>query len=95
MRVNYRFCLALIGATIAAAPAVDAAERTPVKFVMDWAFEGAQSIWPVAAESGFADQAHLVREFVALAGEPSTAWARRLTLTDSRLTRPQDGSPDW
>jgi NitT/TauT family transport system substrate-binding protein len=52
MRVNYRFCLVVIGATIAAAPAVDAAERTPVKFVMDWAFEGAQSIWTVAAESG-------------------------------------------
>jgi NitT/TauT family transport system substrate-binding protein len=52
MRVNYRFCLVVIGATIAAAPIVDAAERTPVKFVMDWAFEGAQSIWTVAAESG-------------------------------------------
>jgi NitT/TauT family transport system substrate-binding protein len=52
MRVNYRFCVVVIGATIAAAPAVDAAERTPVKFVMDWAFEGAQSIWTVAAESG-------------------------------------------
>jgi AraC-like DNA-binding protein len=44
----------------------------------------------IAAESGFADQAHLVREFVALAGEPPTAWARRLALTDSRLARPQE-----
>ena len=43
----------------------------------------------IAAESGYADQAHLVREFVALAGESPTAWARRLALTDSRLTRPQ------
>ena len=57
---------------------------------------GTSSGWAgIAAESGFADQAHLVREFVALAGEPPTAWARRLALTDSRLTRPQDGSPDW
>ena len=43
----------------------------------------------IAAESGFADQAHLVREFAALAGESPTAWARRLALTDSRLTRPE------
>ncbi|MES2195484.1 MAG: helix-turn-helix domain-containing protein [Pseudomonadota bacterium] len=43
----------------------------------------------IAADSGFADQAHLVREFVSLAGEPPTAWARRLALTDSRLTRPE------
>ena len=43
----------------------------------------------IAAESGYSDQAHLVREFTALAGEPPTAWARRLALTDSRLTRPQ------
>jgi NitT/TauT family transport system substrate-binding protein len=26
--------------------------ETPVKFVMDWAFEGAQSIWTLAAETG-------------------------------------------
>ena len=32
----------------------------------------------IAAESGYADQAHLVREFAALAGEPPMAWARRL-----------------
>ncbi|MDO8398705.1 MAG: helix-turn-helix domain-containing protein [Bradyrhizobium sp.] len=43
----------------------------------------------IAADSGFSDQAHLVREFVSLAGEPPTTWARRLALTDSRLTRPQ------
>ncbi|MEA2949792.1 MAG: NitT/TauT family transport system substrate-binding protein [Alphaproteobacteria bacterium] len=52
MRLNHRFCLVVISATVAAATTVDAAERTPVKFVMDWAFEGAQSIWTVAAESG-------------------------------------------
>ena len=57
---------------------------------------GATPSWAgVAAESGFADQAHLVREFVSLAGEPPTAWARRLALTDSRLTRPDQLSPDW
>ena len=44
----------------------------------------------VAAESGYADQAHLAREFSTLAGESPTAWARRLALTDSRLVRPLD-----
>ncbi len=28
------------------------AEMTPIRFIMDWAFEGAQAIWPTAAESG-------------------------------------------
>lgn len=32
----------------------------------------------VAAAAGFADQSHLAREFVALAGEPPTAWAARV-----------------
>lgn len=49
----------------------------------------------IAAGSGYADQAHLVREFVALAGESPTAWARRLALTDSRLTRPNEPISDW
>ena len=44
----------------------------------------------IAAETGYADQAHLVREFSALAGETPTAWARRLALIDSRLTRPSE-----
>ena len=57
---------------------------------------GTSSGWAgIAADSGFSDQAHLVREFAALAGEPPTAWARRLALTDSRLTRPQHDFPDW
>lgn len=45
----------------------------------------------IAAESGYADQAHLAREFAALAGEPPTAWARRMALADSRLTPFADG----
>ena len=44
----------------------------------------------IAAESGYADQAHLAREFSVLAGEPPTAWARRQALIDARLTRPLD-----
>ena len=52
---------------------------------------GARSGWAgIAAESGYADQAHLAREFSTLAGETPTAWARRLALTDSRLVRPLD-----
>ena len=34
--------------------------------------------WPhVAASAGFADQAHMIREFVDLLGESPTAWRRR------------------
>jgi len=56
---------------------------------------GTASGWAgIAAESGYADQAHLVREFSTLAGETPTAWARRLALTDSRLLRPPD-EPAW
>lgn len=47
----------------------------------------------IAAESGYADQAHLAREFMAMAGESPTAWARRLALTDDRLMRPEHA--DW
>ena len=42
----------------------------------------------IAAESGYADQAHLAREFSDFAGEPPTAWAGRQALIDARLTRP-------
>src|SRR5229473_6399291 len=58
MRLVHWLCLVTVGA-IVAGPAADAAERTPIKFVMDWAFEGAQSIWTVAAESGCFQQAGL------------------------------------
>jgi AraC-like DNA-binding protein len=44
----------------------------------------------ISAEAGYADQAHLAREFSELAGEPPTAWARRLALLDHRLLRPLD-----
>lgn len=57
---------------------------------------GSSSGWAsIAAESGFSDQAHLVREFVALAGEPPTAWAKRLALTDSRLTHSDCSRSAW
>lgn len=42
----------------------------------------------IAKESGYADQAHLARDFAELAGEPPTAWARRLSLLDARLLAP-------
>jgi AraC-like DNA-binding protein len=56
---------------------------------------GAAQGWAgIAAESGYADQAHLVREFAALAGESPTAWARRVALSDSRLAR-SDALAGW
>lgn len=55
---------------------------------------GTSSGWAgIAVDSGFSDQAHLIREFTALAGESPTAWARRLALTDGRLTRLQQA--EW
>lgn len=49
----------------------------------------------IALDSGYADQAHLVREFAALAGETPTAWARRLQLTGNRPSRSADPGADW
>ena len=57
---------------------------------------GAAPGWAgIAADSGYADQAHLVRELAALAGETPTAWARRVALSDGRLTRPDDALAGW
>jgi len=55
---NHWLCVVAVGMAVASPP-VTAAERTPIKFVMDWAFEGAQSIWTVAADSGCFQQAGL------------------------------------
>lgn len=41
----------------------------------------------IAAEAGYADQAHLVRDFAQMAGETPNAWARRLAASDPRLIR--------
>jgi NitT/TauT family transport system substrate-binding protein len=59
MRFRSWLCVFTIGASIGIPLGADAAERTPVKFVMDWAFEGAQAIWTVAAESGCFQQSGL------------------------------------
>jgi NitT/TauT family transport system substrate-binding protein len=59
MRFVNWFALAAVGAGAAFATDAAAAERAPVKFVMDWAFEGAQAIWTVAADRGCFAQAGL------------------------------------
>jgi len=41
-----------MAATAAALHPSQAAEPTPIKFVMDWAWEGTQASWAVASESG-------------------------------------------
>ena len=50
--MNKRFGILVLAISAALAPSVHAADKTPIRFIMDWVFEGAQSIWPVAAESG-------------------------------------------
>ncbi|MGP1395292.1 MAG: helix-turn-helix domain-containing protein [Inquilinaceae bacterium] len=39
----------------------------------------------IAAEAGYADQAHLIRAFQDFAGEPPSAWARRTRPSEPRL----------
>jgi AraC-like DNA-binding protein len=45
----------------------------------------------IAAEAGYADQAHLVRDFRVFAGETPHQWAGRMALTDLRLLRDAGG----
>lgn len=45
----------------------------------------------VAAEAGYADQAHLTRDFRVFSGETPGEWARRLALSDRRLLREAGG----
>ncbi len=53
---------------------------------------GATSGWAaIAAEAGYADQAHLTRDFRAFSGETPTEWAARMALADQRLLRDAGG----
>jgi AraC-like DNA-binding protein len=45
----------------------------------------------VAAEAGYADQAHLTRDFSVFAGEPPSEWAKRMALADQRMLRDAGG----
>lgn len=49
---------------------------------------GARSWADIAYTTGFADQAHLAREFSSLGGETPTVWASRLDRIDPGLLRP-------
>jgi NitT/TauT family transport system substrate-binding protein len=59
MRLKAWLGVAALGASAAMTSSVGAAERVPIKFVMDWAFEGAQAIWTIAADSGCFQRAGL------------------------------------
>jgi len=49
--------LAMAGMALSPVPASAQASKTPIKFVMDWAFEGAQAFWTLAHERGCFAQA--------------------------------------
>lgn len=55
MKFKHAATFALFGLAVGVAvypPPAAAEDRLPVKFLMDWAFEGAQSIWTLADERG-------------------------------------------
>lgn len=52
---------------------------------------GADGWAAIAIDAGYADQAHLARDFRVFSGETPTAWAARLDGTDPRLTREAGG----
>jgi len=54
MNMKHATTAILLGLAVAcgAGAAAQAQSRLPVKFIMDWAFEGAQSIWTLAEERG-------------------------------------------
>lgn len=49
----------------------------------------------IAARAGYADQAHLAREFADLAGEAPTAWARRAAAWDARIAAALRSDAGW
>lgn len=51
-RLGLLVVVALVSVTTVAVQRPPAAEMTPIKFVMDWAWEGTQASWAVASDSG-------------------------------------------
>src|SRR5262249_37661616 len=45
----------------------------------------------IAVEAGYADQAHLTRDFRVFTGETPTEWAARMALSDPRMLRDAGG----
>jgi NitT/TauT family transport system substrate-binding protein len=50
--MNKCFGILVVAVSTALTASAHAADKMPIRFIMDWAFEGAQAIWPAAAESG-------------------------------------------
>ena len=57
--MKHRLGMLALAISIAFAPAARAADKTPIRFVLDWAFEAPQAIWAVDAESGCFGQSSL------------------------------------